>query len=137
MTILDNKQQQLFLKKTGLHYPLLFAIDPPGFECNRSTTPSALNQGTLDMLLKLHRKIQIDDLPKSATLIGTGRNQMEQCLDYRPGAVESQLRSISQTLSWSFWLCVILRCLAEANRAFDEQVLSTSRRSFHSILLQI
>ncbi|KAJ1349831.1 hypothetical protein KIN20_005484 [Parelaphostrongylus tenuis] len=32
------------LQNTGHHYPPLFAIGPPGFGSDRSTTPSALNQ---------------------------------------------------------------------------------------------
>jgi len=127
MHIFRQQTTTTILQNTGHHYPPLFAIGPPGFGSDRSTTPSALNQRTLDMLLQLHRKIQIGDLPKSVALIGKGRNQIEQRPNYRLDAVESQLRPIPQTLPWSFWLCVVLRCLAETKRAFDEQVLGTSR----------
>ncbi|KAJ1353032.1 hypothetical protein KIN20_009572 [Parelaphostrongylus tenuis] len=51
------------------------------------------------------------------------RNQMAQRPDYRVDALESQLCPIPQTVLWSFWLCVVLRCLTETKRAFNEQVL--------------
>ncbi|KAJ1347216.1 hypothetical protein KIN20_002224 [Parelaphostrongylus tenuis] len=42
------------LQFTGHHYPPLYAIGPPGYGSDGSTTFSALNQVTLDMVLQLH-----------------------------------------------------------------------------------
>ncbi|KAJ1364379.1 hypothetical protein KIN20_024468 [Parelaphostrongylus tenuis] len=62
------------LQNRGHNYPTLFAIGPPSFGSDRSTTPSALHQRILDML-RLHRKIQIGDLQKSVALVGKRRSQ--------------------------------------------------------------
>ncbi|KAJ1346613.1 hypothetical protein KIN20_001470 [Parelaphostrongylus tenuis] len=110
--ILDRQQTTTtILQDTGHHYPPLFAIDPPGFGSARRTTPSALNQRTLDMLLQLHQKIQIGDLPKSVALIGKGRNQMEQCPDYKV-FISSELDQYENELNvlCSFQACY-LQCM--------------------------
>ncbi|KAJ1361653.1 hypothetical protein KIN20_020951 [Parelaphostrongylus tenuis] len=69
------------LQNTGHHYPSLFAIGRPGSGSNRTKTPAALNQRTLNMFLQFHRKIQIGILPKSVALVGKGHNKMEPRLD--------------------------------------------------------
>ncbi|KAJ1359757.1 hypothetical protein KIN20_018552 [Parelaphostrongylus tenuis] len=39
----SRQQTTTSLQNTGCHYRPLFAIDPPGFSSDRSTTPLALN----------------------------------------------------------------------------------------------